>query len=167
MISKRMQEALNAQIGKEIYSAYVYLQMSARSAEEGLPGLSSWFRRQFEEELQHGLKIMDHLADRDAAVRLKEIRPPPTEFKAPLEVFEKVLHHEQEVSRSIHALVGLAAEEKDVATEEFLQWFVREQVEEEASVQKIIDRLELIGDSGSGMYLLDAELGKRGEETED
>jgi ferritin len=162
MISKKMQDALNAQINKELYSAYVYLQISALSAERGLPGFAAWFRRQHEEETEHGLKIVDYLADRDAPVRLQEVRRPPAEFKGPLELFEKVLKHEQEVTKSIHELVSLAAEESDHATHEFLQWFVKEQVEEEAAARAVIDRLELIGDSGSGLFLLDAELGKRG-----
>ena len=162
MISKSMQKALGEQINKEFYSAYIYLGLSAGAAAAGLPGISTWFRAQYEEEQAHALKIFDYLIDRNAAVALAPIAKPAAAFNAPLAVFESVLKHEQAVTRSINDLMDQAVREKDHATHNLLEWFVSEQVEEEAQVQVIIDRLHLIGREGSGLFLLDLELGRRG-----
>ncbi|MFH0909371.1 MAG: ferritin [bacterium] len=168
MISNAMQQAINDQINKEIYSAYVYLSFAAQSAGAGLKGLSNWFRRQYEEELGHGMRLFQYMLDRNAEVRLKAIQEPPRDFPAPLAVFERVLKHEQDVTRSINRLMDLAVKEKDHASHNVLEWFVSEQVEEEANVQEIIDRLRLIGKDGSGLIMLDMELGKRsGEKKEE
>src|ERR1700690_1646569 len=157
MISAAMQKALNDQINKEFYSAYVYLAMGAQSANAGLKGMSSWFQKQYGEELGHGMRLFKYMLDRNAEVQLDTIKEPPSDFPSPLVVFERALKHEQEVTRSINNLMDLAVKEKDHATHNLLEWFVNEQIEEEASAQEIIDRLRLVGKEGSGLFLIDME----------
>ena len=161
MISKAMQTALNKQINKEIYSAYVYLALSGQSAIAGLPGISRWFKLQYDEELGHAMRIFDYMMDQNAPVDFDAIQKPAIRFDSPLPVFKKVLHHEQEVTKSVHHLMDLALNERDHATHNMLEWFVREQVEEDSSVQKIIDSLQIIGKEGSGLFVLDRDLGNR------
>ena len=161
MLSKTMLNALNEQINKEMYSAYLYLSMSAYSQSAGLKGFANWFMVQYQEEMGHAMKIYDYVNDQGEKVVLKAIEKPPAEFESPLDMFEKTLTHEQFVTKSINDLVGLAKSEKDYATEIFLQWFVTEQIEEEGNDNDIISRLRLIGGDGNGILMLDRELGSR------
>jgi len=161
MISEGMQKAIGDQINKEIYSAHVYLAMAGWSAIEGLKGTSKWFTAQYHEELGHAMRLFHYLLDRGASVKLQAIGEPPSTYESPLAAFEAALSHEREVTRSINYLMDLAIKEKDHASHNMLEWFVNEQVEEEASVQEIIDQLRIIGKEGSGLFVLDLELGKR------
>jgi ferritin len=156
-----MEKALNDQINKEIYSAYMYLAMSAYFESVDLPGFANWMRVQWQEELAHAQKFYDYVFERDGRVALAAIDAPPIEWKSALDAFEETLKHEKYVSSRIHDLVRLARDENDVATENFLQWFVTEQVEEEASAKALIQQLKLVGDSGQGLFLTDRELGTR------
>lgn len=158
MLPRDLEEALNDQINKEVYSSYLYLQMAAHFDASSLPGCSSWMRLQAAEEYAHAMRFYDHLLQRDGVVRLAAIAAPPTSFGSPLEVFEQVLEHEQQVTASIAALFGPA----DQATVPLLQWFATEQVEEEQTVRQIIDSLRLAGQDGPALLLIDRELGSRG-----
>ncbi len=161
MISKKMQDALNEQVNKEFYSAYLYLSMSAYCNEQGLPGFSNWMRHQYEEEFLHVTKMYDYILNQGGSVHLKQIDEPPCEFGSPLEVFEATLEHEQFVTKCINELMGLAVDERDFATQTFLQWYVTEQVEEEANVNDILAPLRLVGKEGGGLMMIDQQLGKR------
>ena len=156
-----MAEALNDQINKEMYSAYLYLAMSAYSEHQGLKGFANWLHVQYQEETEHAMKIYHYLQEQGNPVKLAAIEQPPEEFGSPLEMFEKVLSHEQFVTKSINGLVDLSLQEKDYATQIFLQWFVTEQIEEESNANEIIDALKLIGDQGNGLFMFDKELGGR------
>lgn len=160
MISKKMEKAINEQIKWEFYSAYLYLSMSAWFERQGLPGCANWMRVQREEETFHAMKFLDYLLERGGAVELAAIDAPEKAWKAPAAVFEHTQKHEQEVTRRINALMDLAMKEKDHAAVIFLQWFVSEQVEEEASVAAVLDKVKLVGD-GPSFYLLDQELAAR------
>lgn len=161
MISGPMSAALNDQLNAELYSAYLYLSMAAYFASVNLPGFANWMRVQRLEELTHAMKFYDYLIDSGARVRLKQIDAPPTEWGSPLEVAEAVLAHERKVTGLIHKLVDLAIEERDHATNAFLQWYVNEQVEEEASADAMVQSIKRIGDSPGGIYLLDREMSQR------
>jgi ferritin len=161
MLSKKMLNALIEQINKEMYSAYLYMSMSAYSQHQGLKGFANWFMVQYQEEMGHAMKIYDYVNDQGERVILKAIDEPPAEFESPLDMFEKTLTHEKFVTKSINDLVGIAKSEKDYATEIFLQWFVTEQIEEEGNDNDIISRLKLIGKDGNGLLMLDRELGAR------
>jgi ferritin len=162
MITDAMKDAINAQINKEMYSAYLYLSMSSYAEANGFKGVGAWFKQQTYEEMQHAMKFYDYLGSQGAQPVLDTIEKPPAEFDSVKDLFEKSLEHEQFVTKSINDLVDVARENKDNATEIFLQWFVTEQVEEEESVQDILDRLELIGDAKGGLFMLDRELSQRG-----
>lgn len=159
--TKKMENALNEQVNAELWSAYLYLSMSTFYASEGLPGMSLWFAKQYEEEQGHAMKIMNYIVERGGRVVLKPIAKVDTKWNSPLHAFEETLKHEVIVTKLIHNLADLAREEKDHATVEFLNWFISEQVEEEATAAGIVDTLKLIGDSGSAIYMLDKELGRR------
>lgn len=161
MISKKMQEAINAQINAEMWSAYLYLAMSADAADKGLKGISHWFRKQYNEEMEHAFKFMHYLEEQTARVELKAIAKFPTKWDNPLKMFEETLKHEKTVTSLIHNLYALAVEEKDYASTVFLQWYVTEQVEEEASAQEIVDALKCIGDDKAAFYMFDKELAAR------
>jgi len=161
MLSKRMTQALNEQINKEIYSAYLYLSMSAYSTFIGLKGFANWFMVQYQEEMTHAMKIYDYINDQGGQVKLLVIEQPPTEFGSPLEMFEKTLEHEKFVTKRINDLVDLAIKEKDHASNIFLQWFVTEQIEEEANDNEIISKLKLVGKEGNGLFMIDKELAAR------
>jgi len=160
MIKKTMQDALNAQINAETYSAYLYLSMGAYFEAEGMSGFANWMKVQAQEELSHAMKFFDYVNERGGTVTLTAIEGPPTSWSSPLNVFEEVYKHEQKVTSLINDLVDLARSESDHATENFLQWFVAEQVEEEASADDIRQKVKMIGE-GSGLYMLDRELGSR------
>jgi len=161
MLNEKMEEALNEQINRELYSSYLYLSMAAYSSAIGLPGFSHWFKVQVKEETIHGMKIFDYINMQGGRVRLKEIKEPPLEFGTPMEMFQKTLQHEQFVTRSINDLVELALSEKDEITVSFLQWYVEEQVEEEENDNEIIDKLKIVGENKDALAALDAELSKR------
>ncbi len=161
MLTKKMQDALNDQIQAEMASAYLYLAMAAYCEGMNLKGFGHWLRAQYNEEVGHAMKMLDYVVERGGKVALKAIDAPPAEFGSPAEVFAKVLAHEQHVTARITSLYELAVAEKDYAAQIFLQWFISEQVEEEASAEEIIDRMKLAGDKGSALVWLDKELGKR------
>jgi len=162
IINTKITAALNAQLNMEYYSAYSYLAMSAYFLTENLNGFAHWMRVQAQEELTHGMKIYDFLDDREADIRLSTIDTPKQSWDSPLEVFEDTLAQEQKVSQSIYNIADLALSERDHATHTFLQWFITEQVEEEAIVKEVIDTLKLVGIKGNGLFLLDRDLAQRG-----
>jgi ferritin len=161
MISKKIQDAFNAQLNAEAYSSYLYLAMAAHCTSMNLDGMAGWLRAQSAEEWQHAMKFYRYLHDRGGTVELAAIDAPKDSWKSPLALFESVLKHEQKVTRMIDDLVTLAAKEDDPAASVFLQWFVTEQVEEESNAEKIVAKLRLIGDSANGLFMMDHELGKR------
>lgn len=156
-----MQEAINSQLQAEMYSANLYLAMSAYCDGKGLKGFANWLRVQYQEENAHVLGLYDYLLTRTGTVRLRAIDAPPSEFGAPLEIFKKVLAHEQQVTGLINQLYEVAVVQKDFAAQIFLQWYVNEQVEEEGNVHDIIGKLELIGERSSDILYLDTELAAR------
>jgi ferritin len=161
MLSEKMTDALNNQLNKEIYSAYLYMSMSAYSSYSGLKGFANWFIVQYQEEMAHAMKIYDYIDSQGQQVKLISINQPPTEFESPQDMFEKTLKHEQFVTKSINDLVDLAILEKDHATNIFLQWFVTEQIEEEGNDNEIISRLRIVGEDGNGLLMVDKELSAR------
>ena len=161
MINEKINKALNAQINMEYASAYEYLAMSAHFLDLNLNGFAQWMRVQAQEELIHGMKIYDFLDEREGKIELTEIPTPQGTWENPLAVFEDALKNEKAVSKSIYKIVDLALEERDHATNTFMQWFVSEQVEEEASVTRVIDNLKLVGNEGNGLFLLDRDMGER------
>ncbi|MGP8331158.1 MAG: ferritin [Methanosarcinaceae archaeon] len=161
MLSKNMTDALNDQLNKEIYSAYLYMSMSAYSSYSGLKGFANWFMVQYHEEMDHAMKIYNYIDSQGKPVKLVAIIQPPTEFESPLDMFNKTLKHEQFVTKSINDLVDLAISEKDHATNIFLQWFVTEQIEEEGNDNEIISRLKIVGEDGNGLLIVDKELSTR------
>jgi len=163
MISQKMQEALNTQINLEQASAQLYLAMSAHCEGLSFKGFAHWLRVQAGEETAHALKLIDFLLDRGGKLELKPIPAPPTDFGGVIQVFERTLEHERGITGRINALFELARQEKDYASEITLQWYVTEQVEEEASVGQIVDHLHAVGDQGGGIWYLDSRMGKRGQ----
>ncbi|MDW7731995.1 MAG: ferritin [Methanolobus sp.] len=161
MLSKKMTKALNEQINKEMYSAYLYMSMSAHCSNIGLDGFANWFMVQYHEEMAHAMKIYDYLNGQGEKVILEAIEKPPSGFGTMLEMFEATLEHEQFITGSIHGLVDLANEEKDYATQIFLQWFVTEQIEEEGNDNEIIAKLKMVGDEGNGLFMLDRDMAAR------
>lgn len=161
MLSKKMEKAINDQINAEFYSSYLYLAMSSHLEFTGLPGCASWMQAQVQEEWFHGMKMYAFLNERGGRVILQAIDKPPAKWNSTLAVFENVLKHEQKVTGLINNLVDLALDERDHATNIFLQWFVSEQVEEEAAAGAILDKLKLIGKDTHALFVLDAELGQR------
>jgi len=161
MLDAKMEKALNDQIVAEMYSAYLYLSMAAYLDGEGLGGFAKWMRAQFQEEQAHALKMFNYVGERGGRVHLGAIEAPPSEWDSPLAVFEATLAHEQMVTGLINKLVDLALELSDHATDNFLRWFVTEQVEEEDSADSIRQQLKLVGSNGQGLLMLDRELGAR------
>lgn len=161
MISKTMQDAINEQINKELYSSYLYLSMAAYFEDKNLPGFGKWLRMQAEEEREHGMKFFDFLQDRGGRVLLKAIAAPPTEWKSNLEAFKEVAAHEAHVTASINALYELAVQEKDYPAQVMLHWFIDEQVEEEKNAAEIVSQLEMVEAHGTAVLMLDHQLGKR------
>lgn len=161
MLSEKMTDALNSQINAEYYSAYLYLSMAAWAEEQNLPGFGNWFRMQAEEERMHATKFFDFVIERGGRVKLTAIEGPETEWDSPEAVFEATLQHEQHVTSLINKLVDLALAESDHASNTFLQWFVTEQVEEEANADAILRTLKRMGDAPGGLFMLDKELAGR------
>jgi ferritin len=161
MISKKMEKALNEQVNAELFSAYLYLSMEAYFKSLNLNGFANWMRVQTQEEVSHAMKIYDFIDERGGRITLKAIDGPETKWDSPLAVFNAVYEHEQKVTNLINDLVNLAIEEKDHATNTFLQWFVNEQVEEEASADQVVQQLKLMEKAPGGLFLLDRELAQR------
>jgi ferritin len=166
MLSLKMQKELNSQLNEELYSSYLYLSMAAYFEAKNLKGFANWMRIQSEEEQLHGMKFFDFILQKGGKVELAQIEAPKVEWKSIPEVFADTLKHEQKITGLINKLVEAAMTEKDYATNTFLQWFVTEQVEEEANVEEIIQKIEMIGDNKSGLYMLDNELGSRATESD-
>ncbi|MEN6450295.1 MAG: ferritin [Thermoguttaceae bacterium] len=163
MLSPRLQDALNKQINAEFESSYLYLSMAAWFEAEDLKGMAHWMHIQSGEETGHGMRIFDFINDCNGRVALTAIETPKSQWKSATEVFEDAYAHEQKISAMLNDLMNLAGAEKSGATHDFLEWFLREQVEEESQAELIVAQLKRVGDSGVGLYLLDQELGKRGK----
>jgi ferritin len=162
-IKKKILNAIHDQINAELYSAYMYLSMSAYFESINLPGFAHWMKVQWQEEIGHADKFFKYLCDRGGRVTLKVIEQPPAQWKSPLDVFEATLAHEQKVTGLIDDLVALARQEKDNATEILLQWYVTEQVEEEKNAEQLVQQLRAIKDSTGSLFYIDRHLAKRGE----
>ncbi len=161
MLNDRMQDALNEQINAELYSSYLYMSMVAYFDSLNLVGASHWMRVQAQEEMAHVVKFFDFISERGGRVILKPIAGPPTEWDSPLDAFEETYRHECEVTGLVNTLVDLAIELSDHATNNMLQWFVSEQVEEESSADAVVQQLKLIGSDGHGLFIIDRELSQR------
>ena len=161
MISQKIQKALNEQLNAEFYSSYFYLSMSAYFESKDLQGFAQWFRLQADEEYAHAMKIFDYVYQIGGEVKLLKIDGPKTNWDSFLEVFQDTFEHEQKVTKSINDLLELSYAEKDHATINFLQWFVSEQVEEEATAMQNVKKMEMIGDDKAGLFMIDKELGGR------
>jgi ferritin len=161
MLNKKVEDAINAQINAEMWSAYLYLSMSAWASANNMPGMGHWFDVQYQEETDHMKIFFNYVIQRDGRVLLKPIESVPTEWKSPLDVFEATLKHEQKVTSLINELYALATDEHDFATQSMLKWFIDEQVEEEDNDKNIIDNLKMINGNGYGLYTLDKDLATR------
>ena len=161
MITKKIEDALNGQLNAEFYSAYLYLSMAGYFESINLKGFSNWMRVQFLEEQFHTMKLYDYIYERGGKVMLRSVEAPPSDWDGAVAVFEATLEHEQKVTGMINELVYLARDEKDNASELFLQWYVNEQVEEEDNVNTVLGQLRLIKDSPQGMFILDKEMAQR------
>ncbi|MEX0771869.1 MAG: ferritin [Balneolales bacterium] len=160
-MNKEIQQIINDQIQSELQSAYDYLAMSAYFEEQSLGGFAHWMKKQWEEETEHAMKFYHHLLARNEHVELKALKQPESSFTSPLDIFRKALGQEQKITVLIHDMYERAIEDKDYPLQQLLNWFIEEQVEEEDSTRRIIDQLEMIGDSRSGLFLLDKEMGER------
>ena len=161
MLTPKMEAELNEQVNKEMYSAYLYMAMSAHCEGIGLKGFTNWFMIQYHEEMYHAMKMYEYIHSQGGTVTLKAINEPPTDFESPLDMFKKTLAHEQFVTQSINNLMDTAIAEKDHATQIFLQWYVTEQVEEEENDNDIITQLEMVKDHPHALLMLDRELSGR------
>jgi ferritin len=161
MLSDRMEKALNGQVNAELYSSYLYLSMNAYFKSVNLDGFANWMYAQAQEELMHAMKLYDYINQRGGRTLLAAIEAPPDQWESPLSVFEDTLKHEKKVTGLINGLVDIAMEERDHATQIFLQWFVTEQIEEEESVGNVLEQLKLLGDAKQGLFMMDRELATR------
>jgi ferritin len=161
MLSDRMEKALNGQVNAELYSSYLYLSMNAYFKSVNLDGFANWMYAQAQEELMHAMKLYDFINQRGGRTLLAAIEAPPAQWDSPLAVFEDTLKHEKKVTGLINGLVDIAMEERDHATQIFLQWFVTEQIEEEESVGNVLEQLKLLGDAKQGLFMMDRELATR------
>lgn len=160
MLSEKMENALNAQMNWEIYSAHIYLSMASHFSQEGLSGFSKWMYAQYQEEMFHAMRFFDYINEAGGHAKLGTIDAPAYTWATPLAAFEEALDHERGVTARINEIANLAVEEKNHAVGIFLQWFIAEQVEEEDSVGDIVGKLKLVGDGG-GLFMLDRDLGTR------
>ncbi len=160
-MKKNMVQALNKQINEELFSSYLYLAMSAQFEDMSLPGFAGWMRVQAQEEISHAIIFFNYINERGDRVELEEIKKPQKQWKTPLEMFEAAYKHECYISDCINKLMDLAIKERDYATQNMLQWFIEEQVEEEASADAILQKLKRIGDAQGMLFMLDRELGER------
>ncbi len=163
MMKKPVEDAVNEHLHHELYSAYLYLAMSAYCEAQNLPGVAHWLRVQFKEEQGHAMKLFAHLTDRGGQAVLQAIERPPEKFGTVTKLFQEVLAHEEKVTARIHKLYELAQREKDHALAGELQWFIREQVEEEKTASEIVAKLKLAGEHGASLLFLDKALGERKE----
>lgn len=163
MLKPKMEKMLNEQINKEFYASYLYLDMAAKCSEMGRPGFAKWFKLQAKEEIEHAMKIYSYIHEQGGNVKLDAIDKPNVGESAIKDLFEKALEHEKYVTKSINELMDEAVKSNDYATQIFLQWFIMEQLEEESSVQEIIDSLNNMGDSKAGLYVIGRKLYKREE----
>ena len=161
MISKKMAEGLNDQLNKEFYSAYLYLSISASCSSHGFNGAAHWFFIQYQEENAHALKMFRYLNDQNVDIDLRIISAPEFENLSFIGAFKTSLEHEQKMTYQLNELSGHSFQEKDHATYNFLQWYVTEQVEEEAGLNQILDQIKIVGDNGHGLLTIDKELGAR------
>ena len=161
MLKEKIDKALTKHLNAEIYSSYLYLSMAAYFESINLKGFANWMRVQTQEELVHAMKFYDFIIERGGKVVLTSIEGPRTEWSSPLAVFEHAYEHEQKVTGLINTLVDLSIAEQDHATNNFLQWFVAEQVEEEASADEVVQKIKLMGDASGGLFMLDSELAHR------
>jgi ferritin len=161
MLQKKIEKALNDQINAELYSSYLYLSMSSDLNGKGLAGFAHWMKIQAQEELYHAIKMYDYVLERGGTPSLGAIDAPPGKWKSPLEIFKAAYKHEVKVSGLINKIVDLTIKEKDHATNNFFQWFVKEQVEEEASADEIVQKLKLVGSGGNALFVLDKEMAAR------
>lgn len=166
MHSPKVEKAINEQINEELYSAYLYLAMAAQADQMGLPGFVNWFKLQYNEELAHADRFFTYLLERDGKIALEAIGKPELGEESALSLFEKALAHEQHITKCIFNLKDLARAESDHATDVFLEWFVNEQVEEEASTRAVIDQLRMVNGNPNGLFLIDRELASRQPEAE-
>ena len=169
MLNKKVEEAMNKQINAEIWSAYLYLSMSAYFESQSLPGFANWMKVQWQEEISHAMKFFDYINERGGRVDLMPIVGVKTNWKDAVEIFEETLAHEQKVTSMINALVDLAIAEKDHASNSVLQWYVDEQVEEEANADALLKQLKMLNNNQQGLLMLDRELQSRAfvDETKD
>ncbi len=167
MLSKTLVDEMNEQIMHELYSAYLYLSMSAHFEARNLVGFAHWMRIQAKEEVEHAMKFFDFINDRGEKVMLHAIEKPPAEFKSVTSIFEMALEHERKVTGRINHIYDIAVQEKDFASQAFLDWFVTEQVEEEKSALQIVETLKLVGEQGEALLILDQQLGEREEEEDE
>lgn len=161
MLTEPLQKSLNEQIKNEFYSANIYLAMVAWFEDQGLPGFATWMRVQYQEELGHGMKLFEFILARDGKVVIEAIEAPPLEYASPLAAFEAALEHEKTISGMINDLYDLAETANDHATRTMLQWFINEQVEEEASAKLAVDKLKLAGSDSGALFVLDQQFGTR------
>lgn len=161
MVSKKVEQALNEQTNAELYSSYLYLSMAAWFESENFPGFAAWMRVQAREENGHAMKFFEFLIERRGRIALQAIKEPAQQWASPLAAFEAAYEHEQYITGRINDLVNLAAAEKDHATAAFLQWFVKEQVEEEASVDSVVQKLKMAKDAPGALFMMDHMLGER------
>jgi ferritin len=161
MLSKSMQNAINEQIKNELFSSYLYLSMAAHFEAENLPGFANWMKVQSKEEAEHAMKFYEYIYDRGGRVTLKGIDQPQTSFKTPIEVFKQVLEHERKVTAMIHKLYELALKESDYPSQVMLQWYIKEQVEEEKNAGTIIEQLKMAGDSSAALMMADRQFAMR------
>ncbi|OGW79948.1 MAG: ferritin [Omnitrophica bacterium RIFCSPLOWO2_12_FULL_44_17] len=161
MISDKMNKAINDQINRELYSAYLYLSMAAHAANINLKGFENWLKVQAMEEMTHANRFYEYVNDQNGKVTLAAIDAPPANFSSPADIMKKTLDHEKFVTKNIHNLVTLAKKENDYATDTHLQWFVTEQIEEEKTASEILQMVEMAGKSGGALLMLDHQLAKR------
>ena len=161
MLTDKLQAALNDQIKAEYHSGYLYLSMAAYMEHLNLDGCAHWMRLQAQEEVMHGMKIFDYMLEQGARVKLQAVEGPPHDWKSPLECFEAALKHEKMMTERINKLANLAIDERDHATNNVMQWYIGEQVEEEATVDDICAKLRLVGQDGPGLFMIDRELKQR------
>lgn len=161
MISDKIRDILNEQINKEFYSAYLYLAMSAYFSEIGLYGFSNWTKVQAREEIDHGMILFEYILNRKSQVRLTQLDTPTLNMNGPIDVFEQIYEHERSITSSIDSVADMSEGECDLATRNFIDWYLQEQIEEEASVLRVISKLKAFGSEKSALYLIDRELGSR------
>ncbi len=162
MISNKMAERINVQVNREMYSAYLYMAMSARMTEAGYTGIGKWLMVQYHEEMFHAMKFIKYLEEQGASLKLATINVDNLQESSVKDIFERVYAHERGVTASIKEIMDLAVEEKDYATQGFIAWFIDEQIEEERNVRDILQSLEIMGNNQQALYMMNVELGKRG-----